>query len=242
MTRSWFRRRGRPAPHAPAEGRDVNRGVVGGIKLNTLDVRERQFIKGSPGFPVVAREPESRTGRVFGQGHVNPALVFRVKIAAESLWPFAADALPGFASVLGEVETAGLVTTASVRRAQQDSPAVAGIDGEVLGVEQRLGGIDLFPSLRTVFGTIEADAFRHERLAGGGPLGADDGEKCAVAVENHTIDAHVVRIAQAGFLERPRLAVVGGLEDSFVKHAGVDRARVLRTGGIEYRSEEHTSE
>jgi hypothetical protein len=41
-------------------------------------------------------------------------------------------------------------------------------------------------------------------------------------------------MAQAGFLERPRLAVVDGLEDAFVKHAGVERARVLRTLGIEY--------
>src|SRR5665213_2593408 len=179
----------------------MDHGVVGGIKLNTLDVRERQFIKGSPGFPVVAREPESRTGRVFGQGHVNPAIVFRVKIAAESLWPFATDALPVMAAVFGKVEAAGLVASAGVRRAQQDALTVAGIDGEILGIEQRLGGIDLFPSLRTVFGTIEADAFRHERLAGGGPLGADDGKKCAVAVENHTIDPHVVWMAQAGLLE-----------------------------------------
>ena len=53
-------------------------------------------------------------------------------------------------------------------------------------------------------------------------------------MENHAADAHVVGMAQAGFLERPRLAVVGGLEDSFIKHAGVKRARVLRTRGVEH--------
>ena len=139
----------------------MDHGVVGRIELDPLDVGERQFIEGSPGFPVVAREPKARPGRVFGQGHVNPAFVLWVEIAAKSLRPFPADALPGLAAVPGEVEAAGLVAPAGVRRAQQDSPAVAGINGEVLGVEQRLGGIDLFPCLRAVFGTIEADAFWH---------------------------------------------------------------------------------
>jgi hypothetical protein len=32
----------------------MDHGVVGGIELDTLDVRERQFIEGSPGFPSVA--------------------------------------------------------------------------------------------------------------------------------------------------------------------------------------------
>ena len=156
---------GRTMPHAAAERGHKHPLLIGGVERDTLDVRERQFIEGSPGFPIVAREPEARAGRVLGQGHVNPAVVIRVEIAAKSLRPFPADALPGLAAVLGEVEAAGLVAPAGIRRTQQDSPAVAGIDGEVLGVEQRLGGIDLFPILRTVFGTIEADAFRHQRLA-----------------------------------------------------------------------------
>jgi hypothetical protein len=66
----------------------MDHGVVGGIELDPLDIRERQFIEGSPGFPVVAREPEARAGRILGQGHVNPDVVFRVEIAAENLWPF----------------------------------------------------------------------------------------------------------------------------------------------------------
>jgi hypothetical protein len=32
----------------------MDHGVVGGIKLDPLDVREGQVIEGSPGFPVVA--------------------------------------------------------------------------------------------------------------------------------------------------------------------------------------------
>jgi hypothetical protein len=63
-------------------------GLVCGIELDPLDVREQQFIEGSPGFPVVARDPEARSGRILGQGHVNPDVVFRVEIAAESLWPW----------------------------------------------------------------------------------------------------------------------------------------------------------
>jgi hypothetical protein len=220
--------------HASAEGRHMDHGVVGGIELDTLDVRERQFIEGPPGFPAVTREPEARAGRVFRECHVNPAVMIRVEIAAESLRSFAADALPGLAAVLGEVKSAGLVAPAGVRCSQQDSPAVAGINGEVLGVKQRLGGVDLFPRLRAILGTIEAGAFGHERLAGRGPLGADDGEQGAVVVENHTIDAHIVRMAQASLLERPCFAVVGGLEDAFVKHAGVECARILRTRGIEH--------
>ena len=66
----------------------MDHGVVGGNEFNPLDVRKRQFIEGSPGFPVVAQEPEARSGRIPGQGHVNPDVVFRVEIAAESLWPW----------------------------------------------------------------------------------------------------------------------------------------------------------
>jgi hypothetical protein len=66
----------------------MDHGLVGGIELDPLDVREQQFIEGSPGFPVVARDPEARSGRILGQGHVNPDVVFRVEIAAESLWPW----------------------------------------------------------------------------------------------------------------------------------------------------------
>jgi hypothetical protein len=32
----------------------MDHGVIGGIKLDALDVREGQFIEGAPGFPVVA--------------------------------------------------------------------------------------------------------------------------------------------------------------------------------------------
>ena len=141
---------------------------------------------------------------------------------------------PGYADFLGEVKAAGLVAPTRVRRAQQNSPAVAGIDGKILGIEQRFGGIDLLPRFRFVFGTIEANPFGHERLAGGGPPGADDGEKRAITVENHPIDAQVVRMAQTGFFERPDLAVVAGLEDAFFKYRGIERAGVLRTGGIEH--------
>ena len=126
--------------------------VVGRIELDTLDVRERQFIERPPALPIVAREPQARPGRIFGQGHINPAVVLGVEIAAESLRPLAPDALPGLAAVLGEVEAAGLVALPGVRRAQQDALAVAGINGEVLGLEQRLGDIDLFPGFRTVLG------------------------------------------------------------------------------------------
>ena len=44
---SWLRRRGRPAPHAAAEGGHMDHGIVGGIKLDPLVVRERQVI-GAP--------------------------------------------------------------------------------------------------------------------------------------------------------------------------------------------------
>jgi hypothetical protein len=58
--------------------------------------------------------------------------------------------MPTLAAVFGEVEPAGLVATTGIGRAQQDAAAVAGIDREVLGVEQRPGLNDLFPSLRAV--------------------------------------------------------------------------------------------
>jgi len=133
VARSRFRRRGRPAPYAAAEARHMDHGVVGGIEFDPLDVGERQLIEGLPGFPVVTREPEARAGRVFGQCHVNPAVVFRMEIAAESLRPFAPDALPSLAAVVGEVEAAGLVAASGVRRAEQDAPAVARINREILG-------------------------------------------------------------------------------------------------------------
>jgi hypothetical protein len=66
----------------------MDHGVVGGIELDPLDVREWPFIEGSPSFPVVARDPEARSGRILGHGHVNPDVVFRVEIAVESLWPW----------------------------------------------------------------------------------------------------------------------------------------------------------
>ena len=81
-------RRGWPSPHTASERRYVDDFIIGGIELDPRDVRERQFIEGSPSFPVVAREPEARSGRILGQGHVNPDVVFRVEIAAESLWPW----------------------------------------------------------------------------------------------------------------------------------------------------------
>src|SRR6266436_313424 len=167
----------RALPYAAAEGGHADHGVVSGIELDALDIREWQVVEGAPGFAVVAREPKARPGRTFSQGHVNPALVLRVEITAERLRPFAPNALPVLAAVLGKVEAAGSVAPACIRRAQQDSAAVAGIDAEILGIEQRFGGIDLLPGLRFVFGTIEADPLGHERFAGGAPPGADDGEK-----------------------------------------------------------------
>ena len=87
----------------------------------------------------------------------------RVEIAAERLRPFAADAPPGLAAVVGEVEAAGGVAVAGVGCAQQEAPTVAEIDGEILGIEQRFGGIDLFPRvppnprLASVGGTGQPD-------------------------------------------------------------------------------------
>ena len=107
-------------------------GVIGGIELNPLDVRKRKIIEGSPGFPVVARKPQARAGCAFGQGHVNPAGMLWMKIAAESLRPFTTDALPGLATVVGQVEAARLVATAGIRCAQQNSPAVARINRKIL--------------------------------------------------------------------------------------------------------------
>src|SRR6267143_860494 len=120
--------------------------------------------------------------------------MFRMEIAAESLRPFAANALPGLASVFGEVKAAGRIALARIRRTQEDSLTVAGIDRKVLGVQQRFGDVDFFPGLGAVRGAIEADAFRLKRLAGRRPPSTDDGEQRAVAMENHAIDAHIVRM------------------------------------------------
>src|SRR5437016_14342675 len=83
-TRSRFRRRSWTAPHTAAKSRYVNDGAVGGIELDSLDVRKRQVIEGPPGLSIVAREPKTRAGRALGQRHVNPTLVPGMKIAAES--------------------------------------------------------------------------------------------------------------------------------------------------------------
>ena len=60
------------------------------------------------------------------------------------------------------------------------------------------------------------------------------GEERAVPVQDHAGDAHVQRMAQAVLLQRPGLAVVGGLVDAFLKDAGVERAGVLGAPGIEH--------
>lgn len=81
----------------------MNLRVIARSEFNALDVREWQLSEGQPRFPVVAREPKAGTRRAFSQGHVDPAGARRMKIAAKSLGPLAADALPGLAAVAGKV-------------------------------------------------------------------------------------------------------------------------------------------
>src|SRR4051812_14881291 len=99
------------------------------------------------------REPQPRPGRALRQGHIKPAIFFRMKITAESLRTFTANSLPCFSTILAAVKPARFIGPAGIARADQQPLAVARIRREVLRIKQWLRNVYFLPVLRSIFRT-----------------------------------------------------------------------------------------
>lgn len=103
-----------------------------------------------------------------------------MEIAAERLASLSPDMLPGSAAVFGPVQSAGLVLPVRIACSHEDDVTVVRMNGEVLGVKKKPGGVNLLPCLRAVSGPVQAHTFAHERLSASRAFGTNYREKRSV--------------------------------------------------------------
>ena len=139
---------------------------------------------------------KARRQAPLSQRHVNPALVLGMKIAPERLRTLSADPAPRFTTIVREVESAGLISSAGIAGAQQNPVAVPWVHREVFDVTQRLRNVDSLPVLSSISRSIQSHTVTHQRRAGGRTLRADVGKQSAVSVQDDTINPHVIRMAK----------------------------------------------
>ncbi len=176
MRRCWA------APDAAAKSGDVDPVVIRRIERHTLDVRERQIVEGLPGLAVVLGEPKTGSGCTLGERHVDPSVTLWMEVTAESLSGLTPNPLPCPASVFGTVQTARPILPAYVTRADENDVAVGGVHGEILGIQEHVRGVDLFPCFSTVGRSVKPHALTGQRFASGGSFGTDHGKERAVDV------------------------------------------------------------